>query len=305
LDTTLARIDRDSLATRTDTSQVDPSGRDARSHRNGHWNVNRPPAGWPRLDLRELVAHREVALALAVRDLRVRYKQTFFGVAWAVMQPLIAVAIFTVVFGRVARLPTGGTPYPVFVYAGMAIWLYFSASVNGAAQNLVSNRDLVTKVFFPRLLAPLAGVFPPLVDFAISLCILAVFVAAYGIVPGPELALLPVWVLAAILFALAAGLWLSALNVKYRDVRYVLPFLLQVWFFASPVVYAGSSLDGLWRWIFALNPVVALIDGFRWSVLSGPAPGLEALVSLAVGCLVLLGGLVYFHRLERYFGDLI
>jgi len=293
------------LATRTDTSRVDPPRRASEPERSGEWNVNRPPTGWPRLDLRELLAYRELAVALALRDLRVRYKQTFFGVAWAVLQPLIAVAIFTVVFGRVARLPTDGTPYPVFVYAGMAIWLYFSASVNGAAQNLVSNRDLVTKVFFPRLLAPVAGVFPPLVDFAISLCILAIFVAAYGIVPGPELALLPAWVLAAVLLALAAGLWLSALNVKYRDVRYVLPFLLQVWFFASPVVYAGSSLYGSWRWVFALNPVVALIDGFRWSVLSGPPPGLEALVSLGVGFVLLLGGLVYFHRLERYFGDLI
>jgi lipopolysaccharide transport system permease protein len=270
------------------------------------WSVNRPPSGWwPRLDVRELLAYRELAVALAARDLNVRYKQTFFGVAWAVLQPLIAVAIFTVVFGRVARLPTGGTPYPVFVYAGMVIWLYFSASLTAAAQNLVGNRDLVTKVFFPRLLAPVAAVFPPLVDLAISLAILVVFVAAYGIVPGPALALLPLWVLAAIVLALAAGLWLSALNVKYRDVRYVLPFLVQVWFFASPVVYAGSSLYGSWRWLFALNPVVALIDGFRWSVLSGPPPGLDALVSLGVGCALFLGGLVYFQRLERYFGDLI
>jgi lipopolysaccharide transport system permease protein len=244
-------------------------------------------------------------VALAARDLKVRYKQTFFGVAWAVLQPLFAVAIFTVVFGRVARLPTNGTPYPVFVFAGMVIWLYFSASVTGAAQNLVDNRDLVTKVFFPRLLAPIAAVFPPLVDFCISLAILAIFVAAYGITPGPQLALLPVWMLAAVVLALAAGLWLSALNVKYRDVRHVLPFLVQVWFFASPVVYSGTSLRGTWAWVFALNPVVALIDGFRWSVLSGAPPGLEALVSLGVGALLLVGGLAYFHRLEQFFGDLI
>jgi lipopolysaccharide transport system permease protein len=235
----------------------------------------------------------------------VRYKQTFFGVAWAVLQPLFAVAIFTAIFGRVVRLPSEGTPYPVFVYAGMTIWLYFSTAVTGAAQNLVQNRELVTKVFFPRLLAPLAAVVPPLVDFGISLCILTVFLAAYRIEPGPELALLPLWVLAAFLLALAVGLWLSALNVKYRDVKHVLPFLIQVWFFASPVVYSSSSLDSAWRWLFALNPVVGLIDGFRWSVTSGPPPGLEALVSLGVGAVLLAGGVVYFHRLEQFFGDLI
>jgi lipopolysaccharide transport system permease protein len=255
--------------------------------------------------MREFLAYRELAVSLAVRDLRVRYKQTFFGVAWAALQPLLAVLIFTVVFGRVAHLPTDGTPYPVFVYAGMAVWLYFSSSLSAAAQTLVENRELVTKVFFPRLIAPLAAVFPPLVDFGISLAILAIFVAAYGIVPTPQLALLPVWILAAVLLALAAGLWLSALNVKYRDVRHVLPFLVQIWFFASPVVYSGSSLYGSWRWVFALNPVVALIDGFRWSITSGPAPGLEGLVSLGVGLIMLFSGLAYFHRLEQFFGDLI
>jgi len=268
--------------------------------------VNRPPnRWWPRLDLRELLAYRELAVAFAVKDLRVRYKQTFFGVAWAVFQPLFAVLVFSVVFGRLARLPTDGTPYPVFVYSGMAIWLYFSASLTAAAQNLVENRELVTKVFFPRLLAPLAAVVPPLVDFGISLTILAIFIAAYGVVPGPQLALLPLWILAAVLLALATGLWLSALNVKYRDVKHVLPFLVQVWFFASPVVYSGTTLHGAWRWVFALNPVVALIDGFRWSLISGPGPDLEALISLVVGAVMLVGGIAYFRRLEQFFGDLI
>jgi lipopolysaccharide transport system permease protein len=292
------------LTTQTGTP-ADATRAGAPPGRTGEWTVNGPPGRWPRLDLRELFAYRELAVALAARDLRVRYKQTFFGIAWAVLQPLIAVAIFTVVFGRVAQLPTGGVPYPVFVYSGMVIWLYFSASVTAAAQNLVSNRDLVTKVYFPRMLAPIAAVFPPLVDLFISLAILAVFLVVYGIVPGPELALLPMWIGAAVVLAFAVGLWLSALNVKYRDVRYVLPFLLQVWFFASPVVYAGSSLSGPWRWVFALNPLVAVIDGFRWSVHAGPAPGLPGLVSLGSGLVILVGGLAYFHRLGRYFGDLI
>jgi len=282
------------------TTPASPVARDDR------WNVNAPPSGWwPRLDLRELLAYRELARAFAVKDLRVRYKQTFFGVAWAVFQPLISVLIFTVVFGRVAHLSTDGTPYPVFVYSGMAVWLYFSSSVTAAAQSLVENRDLVTKVWFPRLLAPLAAVLSPLIDLAIALAILAIFIAGYGVVPGPALATLPLWILAAVIVALAAGLWLSALNVKYRDVKHVLPFMLQLWFFASAVVYASSSLHGNWRWVFALNPVVGLIDGFRWSLISGPAPGLEDLTSLAVGLIVFLGGIAYFRRLEQYFGDLI
>lgn len=267
---------------------------------------NRPPTGWwPRLDMRELLAYRELAVSFALKDLKVRYKQTFFGVAWAVLQPLLAVLIFSIVFGRLAGLPTDGIPYPVFAYAGMAIWLYFSSSLTAAAQNLVDNRDLVTKVYFPRLLSPLAAVFPPLVDLGISLVILGVFLAAYGVAPGPQLALLPVWIVAAVLLALATGLWLSALNVKYRDVKYVLPFLVQVWFFASPVVYSSSILHGAWRWVFALNPTVALVDGFRWSLADGPAPGLEALISLALGLAVLVSGIAYFRRLERHFADLI
>ncbi len=255
--------------------------------------------------MRELLAYRELAVSFALKDLKVRYKQTFFGVAWAVLQPLLAVLIFSVIFGRLAGLPTDGIPYPVFVYAGMAIWLYFSSSITAAAQNLVENRELVTKVFFPRLLAPVAAVFPPLVDFGISLVILGVFLAAYGVPPGPELALLPVWIVAAVLLALATGLWLAALNVKYRDVKQLLPFLVQVWFFASPVVYSSSILDGAWRWVFALNPVVPLIEGFRWSIAGGPGPGVEGLISLAVGLTVLVTGIAYFRRLEQHFGDLI
>jgi homopolymeric O-antigen transport system permease protein len=285
---------------------LEPTTPASQLKRDARWNVNAPPSGWwPRLDLRELLAYRELAVAFAVKDLRVRYKQTFFGVAWAVFQPLAAVLIFTVVFGRVAHLPTDGTPYPVFVYSGMAVWLYFSSSVTAAAGSFVENRELVTKVWFPRLVAPLAAVLSPLVDLAISLAILGIFIAGYGVVPGPALASLPIWILAAVFLALATGLWTSALNVKYRDVKHVLPFLLQVWFFASAIVYAGSSLYGQWRWAFALNPVVGLVDGFRWSLISGPAPGLEDLVSLAVGLILLLGGIIYFRRLEQYFGDLI
>lgn len=270
------------------------------------WHENRPPEKWlPDLDVRELWAEREVALTLALKDIRVRYKQTFLGVAWAVLRPLVGVLILSVIFGRLAQLPADGLPYPVFVYTGLAVWLYFSSAVTTGAQSLVDNRDLVTKVYFPRLLAPLGAVAPDLVDLFVNILIIAVFLGIYSVAPGAELALLPVWILAAVAFAFAVGLWLSALNVKYRDVKHVLPFLLQVWFYVSPVVYASSLVEGGWRYVYALNPIVTVIDGFRWSLAGGPPPGIEALVSLAVGLAILVGGFVYFRRVERYFADLI
>ena len=270
------------------------------------WIENRPPSGWlPRLDLREFWGFRELAFALALKDLKVRYKQTFFGVAWSVLQPVIAVVVFSVIFGRLAGLPADGLPYPVFAYAAMAIWIYVSTSTSTAALSLVDNRGLVSKVYFPRGLAPLAAIVPGLVDLGVALPILAVLMIAYGVAPGPELLLLPAWVAAAAAVALAVGLWLSALNVKYRDVKYILGFGLQLWFFASPVVYSSSLVEGDWKFVYALNPMATVLGGFRWSVVGGPAPGSEALVSGLVVVLLLSGGLVYFHRVERYAADLI
>jgi lipopolysaccharide transport system permease protein len=274
--------------------------------RAGEWVENRPSSGWlPRLDVRDLWAHRELALVLALKDLRVRYKQTFFGIAWAALQPLLAVLIFTVIFGHLAHLPTEGLPYAVFVYCGLGIWLYVSGAVSGCAQSLVDNRDLVTKVYFPRLLAPIAAVLPGLVDLLPSLAIIGIFLGVYGVAPGPALVLLPLWILAGAVLALAVGLWLAALNVKYRDVRYALPFFLQIWMFGSPVVYASTLVHGDWRYAFAVNPMVTLVDGFRWSLAGGPAPGPEGLVSVAVVAAVLAGGFVYFRRVEQYFADVI
>jgi lipopolysaccharide transport system permease protein len=270
------------------------------------WVENRPPARWlPRLDARELWDHRELVFVLALKDLRVRYKQTLFGLAWAVVQPLLAALTFTVFLGRLAHVPAGGMPYPVFVYAGMTLWLYVSTAVSSSAQSLVDNRNLVTKVYFPRLLAPIAGVVPGLVDLLPALAILAVFLGIYGVAPGWALVLLPVWIVVAAVLALAVGLWLAGLNVKYRDVRYALPFLLQVWLFGSPVVYASSLVHGGWRWAYAANPMTAVLEGFRWSVAGGPAPGIEALVSLAVTLVLLAGGFLYFRRVEQYFADVI
>ena len=210
---------------------------------------------------------------LAGRDLRVRYKQTVLGVAWVVLQPLVAAAIFTIVLGRLAGVPSDGLPYAVFVYSGLVIWTYFASGLEGVSQSLVRDRDLVTRTYFPRILAPGAGTIPGLVDLAVSLVVLGVMMVAYEVSPGAELLLLPFWVLAAMLVLLGAGLWLSALNVRYRDVRHTLTFLVQVWFFASPVVYPARSSEGSWTYVYALNPMVTVIDGFRWSAGRGTSPG--------------------------------
>jgi lipopolysaccharide transport system permease protein len=242
---------------------------------------------------------------LAQRDLKVRYKQTVFGVAWVLIQPLVAAIIFTVVFGRLAGLPSEGLPYAVFVYSGLVLWSYFSAALDSVAQSLVQNRDLVTKTRFPALIAPLAFALPGLADLLVSLAVLGVVMAVYGVAPSVALVFLPGWIVACALVVLGAGLWLSALNVRYRDVRHTMTFLVQVWLFASPVVYASSLVEGGWRYVYALNPMVMVLDGFRWSLVNGPPPGPEALVSLGVLVLLLASGLVYFLRAERRFADLI
>jgi lipopolysaccharide transport system permease protein len=270
------------------------------------WTESRPSSGWlARLDIAELWSYRELAFFLALRDLKLRYKQTVFGVSWAIIQPLAGMVLFSVVFGRLAGLPSEGIPYPVFVFAGLTVWTYLSGAVGSAAESLVEHRDLVSKVYFPRLLAPLAAVLPGLVDFGISLLIVAIVMTFYGVAPGAALVLLPLWAVAMVLIALGAGLWLSALNVLYRDVRYALGFVLQLWFFASPVVFPSSLFEGSWRYVFAANPVVALLDGFRWSLAGTPPPGPEALVSLATGLLLLGGGIVYFRSVERRLADVI
>jgi lipopolysaccharide transport system permease protein len=270
------------------------------------WVENRPTAGWrPRVGVREIWRYRELLLAFAVRTLRVRYKQTLLGVSWAVVQPVLAVVVFSVVFGRLAGLPTDGIPYPVFSYAGMIVWLYVSSSVNAAAQSLVESRDLLTKVFFPRLVAPLSAVLPGLVDLAVASVVLVVLLVVYGVVPTVAIVLTPLWILAAVAVALAVGIPLAALNVRFRDVRHVLPLLLQVWLFASPVAYSSSLVEGGWHYVYALNPMVSVLDGFRWSMADGPAPGAEVAVSASVTLVLLLGGVAYFRRAERVFADVV
>lgn len=272
----------------------------------GDWVENRPRSSWlPRLDWRELWEYRELAFFLALRDVKLRYRQTFFGIAWAALQPLAAAAVFTVVFQRVVDLPSDGIPYVVFVYAGLVAWTYASTGVEWSAQSLVEKADLVTKVYFPRLLAPLAAVLPGLLDLAVSLVILAAFMAIFGVGPGIQLILLPLCVVLLVALTAGVGFLLSALNVQYRDVKHTLSFLIQLWFFASPIAYPTSVLSEGWRYVFALNPMVGLIELFRWCVLDAPAPGRYALVSAASGLALIAAGLVYFQRTERRFADVV
>jgi homopolymeric O-antigen transport system permease protein len=270
------------------------------------WTENRPSSRWaPGASLRELWTHRELAFFLALRDFKLRYAQTLLGAAWVVLQPLVAAAIFYGLFGKGLKVPSDGIPYFVFAYAGLALWSYVSTAVDAAAESLAAHSAMVTKVYFPRLIAPIAAALPGLVDLAIGLVLLAFIVAVNGVVPTAAVATLPLWVAGALATSVGIGVWLSALNAQYRDVRYALGFLLQVWFFASPVVYSSSVVDGGWRYVFAANPLVGVLDGFRWSTLAGPAPGAEDLVSLIVALMVLVTGLAHFRRIERRLADVI
>jgi ABC-type polysaccharide/polyol phosphate export permease len=270
------------------------------------WQDIQPASGLLRgLDLRELWSYRRVALVLAERELRVRYKQTTIGALWVAVQPLAGVVLFSLVFGQLAGLPSNGMPYPVFVYAGLIIWNYFAAAVEAATLSLVEHRELVTKIYFPRVLGPAAASLPRLIDLSISLVAFVIIDAAYGRHPGLAVALLPAWIAAGVLIVFTVGLLFSALHVRYRDVGHALAMLLQLWMFASPVVYPSSSIEGTTRVLLAVNPLTGLVDGFRWSLAGGPAPPWVDLVSAASGAVLFAGGLVYFQRTERRVADLI
>jgi lipopolysaccharide transport system permease protein len=266
-----------------------------------------PPRGWSWPDLREVWEYRELALFLLWRDFKVRYQQTVLGVVWAVVQPLATLLVFTIVFGRLAQLPSDGVPYPIFALAGMLPWQLFAAALAGSANSLIGSAGLVTKVYFPRLIIPIAATLLPIVDFAITGVLLALLMAWYGVVPGPGLFVLPLFVIVALTTAFAVGLWLSALNVRYRDIQHGLPFLIQVWFFASPVAYSLSLVpsDSPWRVVYALNPMVGVIQGFRWALFGSVPPWTALLPSLAALAVLFAGGLVYFRRIEDRFADVI
>jgi lipopolysaccharide transport system permease protein len=246
-----------------------------------------PPQGWTRLNLRELAEYRELVLFLVWRDIKVRYKQTTLGVAWALIQPALTMIVFAVIFGRIAKLPSEGLPYPLFTLAGLLPWQMFVASLTGSANSLVGSAGLVTKVYFPRLVIPLASVVGTLVDFAISFVLLVAMMAYFHVWPTANVVFLPLFVVWALAAAFGVGLWFSALNVRYRDVQYVLPFLTQVWLFASPVAYSSSLITSpTGKLIYGLNPMAAIVEGFRWVLLGASPPGAWMWISLAMTALV-------------------
>jgi lipopolysaccharide transport system permease protein len=266
----------------------------------------RPQApGWRAFGLRQILARHELLYFLVLRMVKLRYKQTVFGAAWAVLQPLLAMLAFTLIFGRFARLPSEGIPYAVFAYTALLPWTYFANAVTTASNSLVDNERMLTKVYFPRALLPLAAVLAGLLDLAIGTLVLFGLLALYGLWPSANLWMLPAFVLLAVLTALATGLWLAALNVRYRDVRHAVPFLVQFWLFVTPVAYASSLVPPEWRTWYALNPMVGVVDGFRWAVLGRPEVPAAAVFSAVVVLALLLGGLNYFRRTERTFADVI
>lgn len=278
----------------------------SRGDRDARVTVIKPSPRWPHLDLAELWHYRELMARLVWRDVSVRYKQTSIGVAWAVLQPFLTMVVFTFVFGRFANFPSKGLPYPIFTYSALLPWTYFASAVALSSVSLVSNRGLVTKVYFPRVLMPLASVSVPIADFLPAFLVLVAMMAWYSVWPSLALLLAPFFLLMALVAALGVGLGLSALNVRYRDVPYAIPFLIQIWLYLSGVVYAINALPERWQWVLSLNPMTAVITGFQWGVVGTPAPELgKTLVSVAATAIFFVVGLWFFRRSEPRFADTI
>lgn len=258
------------------------------------------------LGVADLWSYRELLYFLIWRDVRVRYTQAVLGVAWAVLQPLTLMILFTIVFGRVMGVPSDGIPYPLFACGALVPWQLFSSSVASSNESVVANERIITRIYFPRVLLPVASVLTALVDFAVALALLVVLMVGFGVAPGPAVVLLPVFAILTIVVAFGAGIWLAALNAEYRDFRYVTPFLLQAWLFATPVVFSSHSLPSSWQAILALNPMTAAVEGFRWTLLRGTPPSLSSvLLSAAIACLLLASGLAYFARLDDRLADIV
>ncbi|HEX6574652.1 MAG TPA: ABC transporter permease [Gemmatimonadaceae bacterium] len=268
--------------------------------------VIEPTRGWSALNLRELWKYRDLLMILAGRDVKLRYKQTGLGVTWVVLQPLVAALIFSLMFGRFAKLPSDGQPYLLFVFSGILVWQYFASVLQRAGNSLITDQRLITKVYFPRLAIPLASTFSALIDLFVGLAVLAVFMGIYGVPPTWRILALPGFVLLTALTATGVSLWLSALNVKYRDFAHATPFLLQVWMFASPVAYATSIVPEKYRVLYSLNPAVAFIEGARWSILGTSALDPRMVViATAIGLIVFVAGAFFFRRVERGFADTV
>jgi lipopolysaccharide transport system permease protein len=268
--------------------------------------IIKPSRGWLTLRLHDLWQYRELLYFLTWRDIKVRYKQTVLGAAWAIIQPFSTMVVFTLFFGKLAKIPSEGVPYPIFSYAGLLPWTFFAQAMNQSSDSLVGNAHLITKVYFPRLVIPLSATLGPLVDFCIAFIVLIGMMFFYQMFPTGTLVWLPAFLLLAFATSLGAGLWLSALNVQYRDVRYTIPFLTQIWLFATPVIYPSGAVHGPWRILLGLNPMTGVVEGFRWALLGiGAAPGGMIYMSMGVAFLLIFTGMIYFNRMEKTFADIV
>jgi lipopolysaccharide transport system permease protein len=262
--------------------------------------------GWLALDVGELWAYRDLAYFFIWRDIKVRYKQTAIGAAWAILQPVLTMLVFSLFFGKLARIPSQGLPYPIFYYSALLPWMYFATAMQSATNVVVEQQRMITKIYFPREVLPVASVLAGLVDFAISFAVFLVLLAWYRVTPTRAVIWLPLFTLLAVLTALGVGLWLSALNALYRDVRYVVPFLVQFWMFASPVAYPSSLVPAKWRWLYGLNPMAGVIEGFRWALTGrGQPPNILLAASSLAVVLLVLSGLVYYHAMEGKIADVV
>ena len=264
-----------------------------------------PTGDRPPLRLHELWTYRELLYFLVWRDVKVRYKQTVLGAAWAIVQPLLTMVVFSLFFGRLAKVPSEGVPYPIFSYAALLPWSFFAQGLLQSSNSLVAGANLIRKVYFPRLVIPLSSVLAGVVDFALAFLVLLGMMVFYGVRPTGVLIWLPCFFLLALVTALAVGVWLSALNVQFRDVRYAVPFLVQLWLFATPIAYSSSLLPEPWRTIYGLNPMVGVVEGFRWALLGTRPPAPMIVVSAVISVSLLLAGVAYFRRVERTFADVV
>jgi lipopolysaccharide transport system permease protein len=265
-----------------------------------------PSRGWIRINLPELLQYRELVFFLAWRDVKVRYKQTVLGALWAILQPVITMLIFSIFLGRLAKVPSDGVPYPIFAYTALVPWTLFSTGLTQASNSLVSGANLLRKVYFPRLVMPIASVLVGVVDFLLAFVVLIGLMLVYGFVPGSAILIIPVLFLLTIMTSLGAGLWLAAFNVRFRDVRYIIPFLVEIWLLATPIAYPSSLLSQSWRQVYALNPMVGVVEGFRWALLgTATAPGPMIVVSSIASALLLVSGVFVFRRMERNLADVV
>ena len=290
------------LAKEAEFSIPTPPAADAPEH---HLRIQ-PSRGWVSLQLRELWDYRELLYFLIWRDIKVRYKQTALGASWAIIQPLFTMLVFSLFFGKLAKVPSDGVPYPLFSFTALVPWTFFAQGLSQSSDSLVGSSNLIKKIYFPRLAIPIGTVCAGMVDFGIAFFVLLILCASYHVYPNAHILYLPAFVLLALITALGVGLWLSAFNVKYRDVKYVVPFLTQVWMFATPIAYPSSMLSAKWRVVYGLNPMAGVVEAFRWALLgTKTAPGAMILVSYFAAITILIAGAYYFRRMEKTFADVV